>query len=180
MSLATLISQGRRTATAAFVIAIASAALAGCGSSGDDKDSAKPDAAATPQPSGAALSVEPATDLDPAGADVAVTGKGYEAGVGLFIVLCDPSVPKGGACDMANFKQVMTDAGGGFTAQVKVLPQFGEIDCMKTPCGIQTSKVGDGANRTQERTVPVGFKGGVAPVTGWDGVGGPDHDPATK
>lgn len=126
---------------------------------------------------GASLQVDPSTELDPAGSSVTVTGSGYEPNVGLFVVACDPAVPKGGACDMANFQQAQTDADGAFEVKLKVLPTFGQTDCLKTPCGIQTSKVGEGANRTQERTVPIGFAGGVAPVDGWEGVGTADAGP---
>lgn len=126
---------------------------------------------------GASLEVDPSTEIDPSGGEVTVTGSGFEPSVGLFVVACDPSVPKGGACDMANFQQPQTDADGSFQVTLKVVPKFGQTDCAKTPCGIQTSKVGDGANRTQERTVPIGFAGGVAPVAGWPGVGSADADP---
>lgn len=126
---------------------------------------------------GASLTVDPSTDLDPAGSSVTVSGTGYEPNVGLFVVACDPAVPKGGACDMANFEQAQTDAEGAFEVTLKVVPSFGQTDCTKTPCGIQTSKVGEGANRTQERTVPIGFAGGVAPVDGWPGVGTADAGP---
>lgn len=126
---------------------------------------------------GAALSVDPTTDLDPAGTSVTVKGSGYEPNIGLFVVVCDPTVPKGGACDMANFQQAKTDADGAFEVKLKTVAVFGQTDCAKTPCGIQTSKVGDGANRTQERTVPIGFSGGVAPADGWPGVGSADADP---
>lgn len=126
---------------------------------------------------GASLQVDQSTDLDPAGGSVSVSGSGYEPGIGLFVVVCDPAVPKGGACDMANFQQAKTDTGGSFEVELKVLPTFGQTDCTKTPCAIQTSKVGDGANRTQERTVPIGFTGGVAPADGWEGVSTADAGP---
>lgn len=109
-----------------------------------------------------AIQVSQVENLDPQGTEVTITGTGYQPNVGLFVVLCDPAIANGGSCDMANFKQVTTSADGTFEQKLTVMAKFGQTSCMKTPCAIQTSKVGDGADRTQEYTVPVSFKGGVA------------------
>ncbi len=163
MSLPTLAVRLRRASRAPFVLMLATIGLILFSSP------ARAD--------GAALQVEPTTDLAPGGTSVKVTGTGYQPNVGLFVVNCDPSIPKGGACDMANFQQAQTSADGSFEVTLKAVAVFGQTDCTKTPCGIQTSKVGGGADRSQERTVPVGFAGGVAPVDGWKDVGSATADP---
>lgn len=113
----------------------------------------------------AALELDQATDLSPKGQTLTVTGSGYAPDTGLYLVTCDPAVPKGGACDMANFAQVKTDADGGFSSELHVVPAFGQTDCLKVPCAVQTSKIGDGADRSQEASAAVSFKGGVAAPT---------------
>lgn len=110
------------------------------------------------------LELSKSTGLDPAGESIQVKGQGFQPNITLFLVACDPAVPKGGACDMANFKQVKTDAQGGFAGELKVVASFGSTDCLKTPCAIQTSKVGGGADRSQEAFAAIGFTGGVAPA----------------
>lgn len=110
---------------------------------------------------GPTLELSKSDALDPAGEDMTVKGSGFQSEIPLFVVACDPAIPKGGACDMANFAQAKTDADGAFEVTIKVLPGFGQTDCMKTPCAIQTSKVGDGADRTQEAITNIGFEGGV-------------------
>lgn len=163
MSLSTLVARSGGAGRAALVLFAASACLLLGG--------------APALADGAALEVDPSTKLDPAGSSVTVTGSGYEPNTGLFVVTCDPAVPKGGVCDMANFQKAQTDADGAFEVTLKTVAVFGQTDCTKIPCGVQTSKVGEGGNRTQERTVPIGFAGGVAPVDGWEGVGSADADP---
>lgn len=110
------------------------------------------------------LEMSKSSGLNPAGESVEVKGTGYQPNIPLFLVACDPAIPKGGACDMANFQQVTTDADGKFTGTLKLVPAFGSTDCLKTPCAVQTSKVGDGGDRSQEATHPIGFTGGVAPA----------------
>lgn len=110
------------------------------------------------------LTVSKGTDLDPIGETVTVTGSGFKPGIKLFVTICDPAQPAGRACDVANFKMVDTDSAGGFVTDYKPVAKFGTTDCLTKPCAIQTSWVGNGKDRTQEGTVAVGFKGGVAPT----------------
>lgn len=108
------------------------------------------------------LEVAKTSELDPAGETVAVDGSGFQSDITLFVVACDPAVENGGACDMANFVQAKTDADGAFDVDLKLVASFGTTDCLKVPCAVMTSKVGDGADRGQETTVPISFTGGVA------------------
>lgn len=117
-----------------------------------------------------ALELSKSAQLSPDGESITVTGSGFQADIGLFVVACDPAIPSGGACDMANFGQAKTDADGAFEVTIKALPSFGQTDCMKTACSVQTAKVGDGGDTTQTVTVPIGFTGGVAKA----------EDPATE
>ncbi|GAA4972834.1 hypothetical protein GCM10023205_43910 [Yinghuangia aomiensis] len=113
---------------------------------------------------GAALTVSKSTGLDPAGENVTVTGKGFAPGIQVFVAVCDPAQPAGKACDMANYKMATVDAGGGFVADVKLVAKFGQTDCTATPCAVQTSRMGNGKDRTQEALAAIGFTGGVAPT----------------
>lgn len=108
------------------------------------------------------LEVDKTSELDPAGEKVTVQGSGFQSDVTLFVVACDPAVANGGACDMANFVQAKTDAEGAFEADLTLVASFGTTDCLKIACAVMTSKVGDGADRSQEAAVPISFTGGVA------------------
>ncbi|MGR6999660.1 neocarzinostatin apoprotein domain-containing protein [Yinghuangia aomiensis] len=99
-----------------------------------------------------------------AGENVTVTGKGFAPGIQVFVAVCDPAQPAGKACDMANYKMATVDAGGGFVADVKLVAKFGQTDCTATPCAVQTSRMGNGKDRTQEALAAIGFTGGVAPT----------------
>lgn len=113
-----------------------------------------------PGPTGPQLTASRSTDLNPAGDDITVKGSGFKAATGLFVVLCDPAVPNGGACDMANFKQVKTDAAGAFSTPLHVVAKFGTTDCTKVACALMTSRIGAGADRTQEAKLAVTFGDG--------------------
>jgi hypothetical protein len=111
----------------------------------------------------ATLTVSKSAGLNPDGENVTVTGKGFLPGISVFVAVCDPARPAGQACDMANYKMAIVDAGGGFVADVKLAAKFGTTDCLVTPCAVQTSRVGMGKDRTQEAIAPIGFAGGVPP-----------------
>ncbi|MDI2125272.1 neocarzinostatin apoprotein domain-containing protein [Yinghuangia seranimata] len=128
----------------------------------------------------ASITVSKATDLNPAGETLTVSGKGFIPGVQLFVVVCDPAQPAGKACDMANFKMASVDAGGGFVAEIKAAAKFGGTDCTAIPCAVQTSRVGNGKDRTQEALAAIGFTGGVAPslpAKPQENAGGPGSMP---
>ncbi|HVX22089.1 MAG TPA: HtaA domain-containing protein [Acidimicrobiales bacterium] len=103
------------------------------------------------------------TGLDPTGQTVTVTGTGFEPGITLYVVNCDADIPAGAACDFGNVAFATTDADGDFTVPVTVQAHFGTgpsaTDCFSASvdCAIQTSKVGDGEDRTQESTLPIDF-----------------------
>lgn len=123
--------------------------------------------------SGATLNVSKTSGLNPAGETLTVKGSGFQPNIKLFLVQCDTNVPAGGACDMGRFKQPATDASGAFTATVSVVGKFDKVDCMGgAKCAIQTSKVGDGGDRTQEVTVPLSYSVGAAAAPGTTSSGG--------
>lgn len=94
------------------------------------------------------------------GEKVSVNGSGFKDG-GLFLALCNTNAAPGGACDMANFAQVQAKGGkfsGSITLQAKYTAGDGSsVDCMKDPCALQTSKVGNGADTSQTVTIPISF-----------------------
>ncbi|MGH8961640.1 MAG: neocarzinostatin apoprotein domain-containing protein [Jatrophihabitantaceae bacterium] len=106
-------------------------------------------ASAPASAAGPSLSAK-SSGLSPAGATISVTGSGFTPKVGLFLATCDPAVPAGGACDLTNFKQLTTNASGGFTASIKVIAKFGKTDCTKVKCVLETN---DPANPTSTKDV---------------------------
>ena len=53
---------------------------------------------------------------------------------------------------------------GTWSASLKVVAKFGTVDCFKTACAIQTSRVGQGADRTQEAYAAISFTGQTVPA----------------
>lgn len=126
-------------------------------------------------PAGAAsLSGSRTAGLDPAGETIGVSGSGYVPGIQVYVALCNPAVGSGGACDMVNFRQVPVDGAGNFSTALRVVPQFGATDCTVVGCAVQTSRVGMGADRSQEATLAVGFAAAPAPVVPAPPAGGTD------
>jgi hypothetical protein len=119
---------------------------------------------AAPAMAAVSMTVSQTTDLNPKGTKVSVQGQGFTPGIQLYVVTCNPAIPNGGACDLANFSQVDVAADGSWSADVKVVATFGSVDCLKVGCAIQTSRVGKGADRTQEAIVPIMFTGQTAPM----------------
>ena len=104
----------------------------------------------------AALTASKTTGISSAGESITANGTGFQPNTNLFLALCDTAVPAGGACDMTNFKQVTTDATGAFSQAIKV-GSFTGTDCLVKACGLQTSKVGAGADASQTATLPLSF-----------------------
>ncbi|QWF23295.1 LPXTG cell wall anchor domain-containing protein [Nocardioides sp. LMS-CY] len=122
----------------------------------------------TPPAPTATLSASKTTGISMSGEDLQVNGSGFKPNVSLFLALCNTKVPAGGACDMANFKQVKTDGSGAFPkTSIKVVGSFtggngSKVDCLSDPCALQTSQVGAGSDATQTATLPLGFVKGSA------------------
>lgn len=123
--------------------------------------------AAPPAPT-AKLTANKTTGISASGEDLQVNGSGFKPNVSLFVALCNTKVPAGGACDMANFKQVKTDGSGAFPkTSIKVVGSFtggngSKVNCLSDPCALQTSQVGAGSDATQTATLPLGFVKGSA------------------
>lgn len=133
-------------------------------------------------PAGLSLTVVPAAGLDPAGATVTVTGRGYDRAVGIYVALCvtpktgvAPS-PCGGGVNMtgANPASVWISSnpppygqklaisyakGGRFKVRISVSPVIGSVDCRTQSCSIVTRadhlRSGD---RRFDVAVPVTFQ----------------------
>lgn len=125
-----------------------------------------------PQPGTPTLTADQTTGLDPAGETITVQGTGFLPGIELYVAECDAAVAAGGACNMASFKVAPVAEDGTFTAEVTVQGQFGSgataTDCKAdgAQCAIQTSRVGQGSDRTQEATLPISFGDGPGPGPG--------------
>ncbi len=111
------------------------------------------------------LSVGQTGNLDPAGQTVSVSGSGFQPSIQLYVALCNPAVPSGGACDFGNFRVADVNGEGSFSTSLRVVAAFGTTDCHQVTCAIQTSKVGDGADRSQESSVPLSFAAAPPPPT---------------
>ena len=111
------------------------------------------------------MSVSQTGNLDPAGQTVSVSGSGFQPSIQLYVALCNPAVPSGGACDFGNFRVADVDGAGSFSTSLRVVAAFGATDCHQVTCAIQTSKVGDGADRSQESSVGLSFAAAPPPPT---------------
>ncbi len=114
---------------------------------------------AAPAQAATSIEVSKTTGVNPKGDKLHVTGAGFKTDIQVFVAFCDPSKPAGGACDMGNFGMVDIKPDGTFETDLKVVAEFGNTDCMKVGCAVMTSRVGQGADRTQEAYAPVMFKG---------------------
>lgn len=117
------------------------------------------------------VTVDKVEGLSPAGQMVNVKGSGFLPGIQLYLVTCNPAVPSGGACDMANFGLIDVGADGSWTHKLKIVAKFGTVNCLNTACAVQTSRVGEGKDRTQEAVAPVSFTGQTVPA--WIPPAGP-------
>jgi len=132
--------------------------------------------------SGLSLSVTPVRRLDPAGATVRVTGKGFDPTVGVYVALCVtprkgqvPS-PCGGGVNTSGTSAasawissnpppygaslaVPYRPGGRFSVRLQVSALVGSVDCRTVSCSIVTradhTKAGD---RRFDVAVPVTFR----------------------
>ena len=133
-------------------------------------------------PTGLALTVTPTAGLDPAGATVTVTGRGYDRTVGIYVALCvtpkpgtAPS-PCGGGVNMTAASPASAwissnpppygqklaipfSKGGRFKVRISVSSMIGTIDCRTVSCSIVTRadhlRSGD---RRFDVAVPVTFR----------------------
>jgi len=133
-------------------------------------------------PTGLALTVTPTAGLDPAGATVTVTGRGYDRTVGIYAALCvtpkagtAPS-PCGGGVNMTAASPASAwissnpppygqklaipfSKGGRFKVRISVSSTIGTIDCRTVSCSIVTRadhlRSGD---RRFDVAVPVTFR----------------------
>lgn len=120
--------------------------------------------AAGPAFAAVAITVSKTTGLNPAGEKVVVKGAGFKPGIQLYLVTCNPAIPNGGACDLANFSMVTVKSDGSWTSDLKVAAKFGTVNCINTACAIQTSRVGAGADTSQEALQAITFTGQTVPA----------------
>lgn len=111
-----------------------------------------------------AMTATQTSGLAAAGQTVTVNGNGFSANTGLFLAVCDPAVPAGGACDLGNFKQVTTDAKGGFSSAIKIVAKFNKTDCTKVKCVLETNEPANPTSTANVATLAISFKT-AAPAT---------------
>ena len=110
---------------------------------------------------GLVLTVTTTTALDPAGATVTVTGRGYDRTVGIYVALCvtpqagKPPSPCGGGVNMTGANPASAwissnpppygqklatpfSKGGRFKARMSVSSTIGTVDCRAVSCSIVT------------------------------------------
>ncbi len=131
--------------------------------------------------SGLRLSVQPARGLNPAGATVKVSGKGFNPLVGIYVALCvtpakgEKPTPCGGGIDMTGTSKSQVwissnpppyaadlttpyKAGGSFAVTLKVAAMIGDVDCRMVACSIVTrADHTRGDDRSYDVFVPVTF-----------------------
>jgi len=124
------------------------------------------------------VTVNPATDLDPTGQTITVTGTGFKAaGNGIYVGVAartnyDPAnadVFDGmkwvhvGASPSASQDVLAPD--GSFTTTLTVRPQFGDgvlaTDCLTTGCALYTLAAHGSTDRSQDTVTAISFRGAV-------------------
>ena len=139
---------------------------------------------------GKSLSVSQATDLDPNGQSVTVSGAGYDESKGVYVSLCvvpppgtTPS-PCGGGVDRENTSGASAwissdppsyasgvsqpyEPGGAFTVSLDISPTINEsLDCRQVRCAIVTRNDHTrGSDRSQDLLIPVTFAEASTPTT---------------
>ena len=130
---------------------------------------------------GLSLTVSPFRLLNPAGAKVKVTGKGYNPLVGIYVAFCvtppkgEVPTPCGGGAAMSGSSasawissnpppygaELATPygKGGTFSVTLRIAPMIGDVDCRTVSCSVVTRA---DHTRSSERAydvfVPVTFK----------------------
>jgi iron complex transport system substrate-binding protein len=135
-------------------------------------------------PGGQTLTVAPTTDLDPAGAQVTVTGSGYDTGKGIYVSFCvvpppgQLPTPCGGGIDLTGsgggtvwvtsnppaYATGLTTPygpGGSFSVGLTVQAALNDtIDCRGVACAVVTRNDHTRTNdRSQDVFVPITFAG---------------------
>ena len=132
--------------------------------------------------SGLTLRATPTRGLDPAGATITVTGRGYDRTIGIYVALCvtlrrgQPSGPCGGGVNTSGSNPasawissnpppygrtlaVPFERGGRFATRLRVSARIGALDCRVVSCSIVTradhTRSGD---RRFDVAVPVTFR----------------------
>ncbi|AOS66081.1 neocarzinostatin apoprotein domain-containing protein [Actinoalloteichus hymeniacidonis] len=142
-------------------------------------------------PEGQQVEATPVDDLDPAGADVRVTGSGFDVDKNIYVALCVDNGPGAqptpcvGGVDMSgeagSSKWIGTDpygsnltipwgSGGSFDVTLTVPAADEFVDCRETACSIITRRDHQaGGDRSQDTRIPVTWADGSNP-------GGQDDD----
>ena len=167
MSISYAVKRISRAAAVALFAAAVFASIVGGGSS----------------PAGAApaLSVSPASNLDPNGAFVVVSGAGYRPNIQLFVMQCRATSADDHTCNSVGLRKVTTNAAGAFTANaMKVVANFGATNCLQTPCAVKTSAVADHADdRSEDRSATISFRAAPPATTAPPVTAAPTVTPQT-
>jgi hypothetical protein len=136
-------------------------------------------------PNGQSVTVQPANELDPAGAKVRVTGTGFDPAIGIYVAFCvdngpsSPPTPCFGGADQSGVsgasKWISSNPpaygagvttpygpGGSFDVELTVTARDGSVDCLDgmTRCVIATRADHTApSNRSADVKVPVYFVG---------------------
>ncbi|MFE6305130.1 HtaA domain-containing protein [Nocardiopsis sp. NPDC057823] len=122
-----------------------------------------------------AVTVTPASGLDPEGDVVTVAGTGFRPGAGVYVALT--AIPQAADSYPAHWYgsgvwlrgDTAPDAQGSFSTPLDVVGAFskggGEYDCLETQCYVAVfNDRNDLANRDQDVWTPVSFAGGGEPT----------------
>ena len=74
---------------------------------------------AAPAFAAVSITVNKTEGLNPKGETVKVEGAGFKPGIQLYLVTCNPAIPSGGACDLANSPVLSTSSRTGRGARAE-------------------------------------------------------------
>ncbi|WP_295626603.1 neocarzinostatin apoprotein domain-containing protein [uncultured Corynebacterium sp.] len=130
--------------------------------------------------SGASVSLDKATGLNPSGDSIRVRGTGFStSGHGIYVGIAQQD--QFNTTDSSTFGEdtvwVSTSRGtlspdGSFDVTVPVSAKFGSADCLVNHCAIYTFAAHGSSDRSQDTATPVSFAGGVEATSVASGTGG--------
>ncbi|TQF67040.1 hypothetical protein FK531_15790 [Rhodococcus spelaei] len=115
------------------------------------------------------VSLSKASELDPAGESVTISGSGFSgAAPGLYVGMVQDNVFSNSDASVwmtTAFLKPDAIPGGSWSITMQLPSVVGAYDCVRNACSIYTVAAHGSSDRSQDSKTPVSFVGGVAPGT---------------